>query len=318
MKRALITGITGQDGSYLAELLLEKGYSVYGIIRRHSVVEGQFSRLEECGIRDRVNLLYGDVTDFSSICHIIQDLEPDEIYNLAAQSHVRISFDQPVYTTNVDAIGALNIFEAVRLHSPGSKVYQAGSSEMFGNIDVSSINEETPMDPVSPYGCAKLFAHMTAKCYRSSYNLFIVNGILFNHESPRRGLNFVTNKIVAGAVDIYKGLDTKLELGNLDSYRDWGHAKDYVRAMWMMLQQNIPTDYVCATGETRSVREFCEEVFNQLNLDYKDFVVINPKYYRPTELNVLVGDSSRLRNHLGWKPEYTFESMVKEMIEARF
>tara|TARA_R110002020_G_C16317913_1_gene774492 strand:+ start:7119 stop:8087 length:969 start_codon:yes stop_codon:yes gene_type:complete len=321
MKKAIITGITGQDGSYLAELLLEKGYKVWGVLRRHSQPEYQSNRLEEAGVYNHPNLTleYGDVTDFSSMCHLIKDVQPDEIYNLAAQSHVKISFDQPGFTTNADAIGVLNILESVRLGCPTARLYQAGSSEMFGNeMDEDGYRRETtPMVPVSPYGCAKLYAYNLCRVYRSSYGLFVSNGILFNHESPRRGLNFVTNKIVAGAVDIHKGKATTLPLGNLEATRDWGHAKDYVLAMWLILQHDEPDDFVCAMGESHSVRELCEEVFLELDMDYKDYVTKDPRYFRPTELHDLKGDCSKLKKMLGWNPTYSFEDMIKEMVEAR-
>lgn len=321
MKKALITGISGQDGSYLAELLLEKGYEVWGLLRRHSVPENQTSRLNDIGVftNPNLNLVYGDITDLPSLLHILEDCMPDEIYNLAAQSHVRISFDQPSFTTHADAEGVLNLLEAARTICPNVRIYQAGSSEMFGNeCDTHGYSRETtPMVPVSPYGCAKLYAYHLCKVYRSSYDMFIVNGILFNHESPRRGLNFVTNKIVAGAVDIYKGKAQTLALGNLDATRDWGHAKDYVRAMWGMLQYEFATDWVCAMGESHSVRDLCAEVFSELDMDYMDYVVIDPRYYRPTELHDLKGDASLLRERIGWKPEYTFRGMIEEMVKAR-
>jgi len=321
MKTAIITGISGQDGSYLAELLLKKGYKVWGVLRRHSQPEYQSNRLEEAGVytHPELRLEYGDVTDFSSMCHLIKDIQPDEIYNLAAQSHVKISFDQPGFTTNSDALGVLNILESVRLGCPTARVYQAGSSEMFGNeVDEDGYRRETtPMVPVSPYGCAKLYAYNLCRVYRSSYGVFVSNGILFNHESPRRGLNFVTNKIVSGAVDIHKGKSTPLALGNLDASRDWGHAKDYVRAMWMMLQHDKPDDFVCSMGEAYSVRDLCDLVFSRLGLNYMDHVIVDPKYFRPTELHDLKGDSTKLKTILGWEPEYTFEEMVEEMVAAR-
>ena len=318
-KRAFITGISGQDGSYLAELLLEKGYEVWGLLRRHSVPENQTSRLEEIGIFDDLNLVYGDMTDLPSLLNALNECKPDEIYNLAAQSHVRISFDQPAFTTHADAVGVLNLLEAMRQVVPEARMYQAGSSEMFGNeYDEDGFRRETTlMRPVSPYGCAKLYAYNLCRVYRSSYDMFVSNGILFNHESPRRGLNFVTNKVVAGAVDISKGKQENLALGNLEATRDWGHAKDYVRAMWMMLQHDEPDDFVCAMGESHSVRELCEEVFSELDMDYRDYVVKDPKFYRPTELHDLKGDCSKLKEVLGWKPEYSFRSIIEEMVEAR-
>ena len=321
MNKAVITGISGQDGSYLAELLLEKGYDVWGVLRRNSQPEYQSNRLEEAGIykNPSLHLVYGDVTDFSSMCHLIKDVQPDEVYNLAAQSHVKISFDQPAFTTNADAIGVLNILESVRLQCPTARVYQAGSSEMYGNEhdEDGYRRETTPMLPVSPYGCAKLYAYNLCRVYRSSYNLFISNGILFNHESPRRGLNFVTNKIVEEATKISRGESTQLALGNLEASRDWGHAKDYVRAMWMMLQHDTPDDFVCSMGESHTVRQFCDEVFSELNLDYKDFVVVDPVFFRPTELSDLKGDCTKLKKVLGWEPEYSFKVMIQEMIKKR-
>ena len=319
MKKALITGISGQDGSYLAQLLLSKGYEVWGLLRRHSVPENQTSRLEAIGILDDLNLVYGDMTDLPSLLHILKDVNPDEIYNLAAQSHVRISFDQPAFTTHTDAVGVLNLLEAMRLMCPDARMYQAGSSEMYGNeCDADGYRrEDTLMRPVSPYGCAKLYAFNLCTTYRTSYKLFIANGILFNHESPRRGLNFVTNKVVDGAVKIYRGEATELALGNLNATRDWGHAKDYVRAMWMMLQHDEPDDFVCSMGEAHAVGELCHIVFSKLGMDYKEFVTIDPKYYRPTELTDLKGDCTKLKTALGWSPNYTFESMIDEMVAAR-
>jgi len=313
-KVALITGIAGQDGSYLAEFLLSIGYEVHGILRRNSVSENQTSRLGSC--YEQLNLHYGDMTDLASLITVLQKCKPDEVYNLAAQSHVRVSFDVPIETSTVTGLGALNLLEACKLICPETKIYQASSSEMFGNcIDEDGFQRETTrMLPVSPYGCAKLFAFNACRNYRNAYDMFICNGILFNHESPRRGSNFVTNKIVKGAVAIAMGEATDLKLGNLDARRDWGHAKDYVRAMWMMLQADKPKDYVCSTGVSHSVRDVCEYVFDKLGMDYKDYVVIGQKYLRPEELHDLKGDSTLLREELGWEPEYTFESMFDEMI----
>lgn len=317
MKKALITGITGQDGSYLAELLLDKGYDVLGIIRRSSQPEKQLDRLHDAGVLDKIKLVEGDITDFSSMFNIVGEIKPDEIYNLAAQSHVKVSFDQPAYTLQADGLAVLNILEAVRKTNPESKVYQAGTSEMFGNqLDPDGFRREsTPMVPVSPYGCAKLYAYHMMQVYRDSYDIFASNGILFNHESPRRGYEFVTNKIVRGAVNIHKKKQDKLYLGNLDACRDWGHAKDYVRAMWMMLQQDNPGDYVCSMGHTHSVREFCDIVFSKLGMQYQDYVEVDPRFYRPNELHVLKGDCSKLKTEIKWKPEYSFEAMVEEMVE---
>lgn len=314
MKKALITGINGQDGSYLSEFLLEKGYEVYGILKRNSVAENQTYRLDD--VYDRVKLFYADMIDLSSLIHVIQKIEPDEIYNLAAQSHVRISFDQPIYTAQVTGIGTLNLLEAVKLIKPDTKIYQASSSEMFGNsIDEDRFQREnTPMVPVSPYGCAKVFSYNICRNYRNSYNMFISNGILFNHESPRRGTNFVTNKVVKEAVKIKKGLSNKLLLGNLDATRDWGHSKDFVEAMWMILQLDKPDDFVCATGKSHSVKQLCEYVFGSLNLNWQDYVGQDEKYLRPEELTDLKGDPTKLKMSTGWEPKYTFETMLDEMI----
>jgi len=314
-KIALITGINGQDGSYLAELLLEKGYEVHGTLKRNSVSENQTSRLDN--VFDKLILHYADLTDLSSLIRVISEIKPDEVYNLAAQSHVRISFDQPIYTTNVTGLGTLNILEAVKLVNPEIKIYQASSSEMFGNsIDEDGYQRETtPMNPVSPYGCAKVFSYNICRNYRNAYDMKIWNGILFNHESPRRGTNFVTNKVVKAAVRISLGLQDKLHIGNLDATRDWGHAKDYVYAMWLMLQSDKPDDYVCSTGISHSVKDLCDYTFSSLGLDYKDYLVIDEKHFRPEELENLKGDSTKLRKNLGWETKYTFESMIDEMIK---
>jgi GDPmannose 4,6-dehydratase len=313
-KVALITGINGQDGSYLAELLLEKGYEVHGTLKRNSVSENQTSRLDN--VFDKLILHYADLTDLSSLIRVISEIRPQEVYNLAAQSHVRISFDQPLYTANVTGLGTLNILEAVKLIDSTIKIYQASSSEMFGNtIDSDGFQRETTqLNPVSPYGCAKVFSYNICRNYRNSYGMKIWNGILFNHESPRRGTNFVTNKVVKAAVRISLGLQDKLHIGNLSATRDWGHAKDYVYAMWLMLQSDKPDDYVCSTGVSHSVGDLCSYVFSSLGLDYQDFIVIDEKHFRPEELENLKGDSTKLREELSWKPEYTFESMLDEMI----
>jgi GDPmannose 4,6-dehydratase len=315
-KVALITGINGQDGSYLAELLLEKGYEVHGILKRNSVAENQTARIKVYNeIKD--NLTYADMTDLASLNRVIGKVQPDEIYNLAAQSHVRISFDQPVYTANTVGIGTLNLLEATLATCKNAKIYQASSSEMFGNsIDEDRFQRETtPMNPVSPYGCAKVFGYNITRNYRNSYGMFVSNGILFNHESPRRGTNFVTNKVVKEAVKIFYGQSTELRLGNLEATRDWGHAKDYVEAMWRILQLEESNDFVCATGVSHSVRELCEYVFSRLDMDYKDYVKLDMKFLRPEELTDLKGDPSKLMKATGWKPTYTFETMLDEMIE---
>jgi GDPmannose 4,6-dehydratase len=316
-KKVLITGINGQDGSYLAEFLLNKGYEVWGTIKRNSVAENQTSRLDKIYPQLLGKLQYADLTDLASLVSVIQKCQPDEIYNLAAQSHVRISFDQPIYTAQATGIGTLNLLEAVRLTKPNAKIYQASSSEMFGNnIDADGFQREsTPMNPVSPYGCAKVYSYNICRNYRNSYGMFISNGILFNHESPRRGTNFVTNKVVKTAVEIKKGLRNELRLGNLDATRDWGHAKDYVEAMWLILQQDKADDFVCSTGVSHSVKDLVEYTFNKLDLDWKQYIKQDEKYLRPEELTDLKGDSTKLRQATGWNPVYTFESMIDEMID---
>lgn len=316
MKTAVITGISGQDGSYLAELLISKGYKVIGVLRRHSSPEHQTNRLDEYGLKGKITLVYGDVTDLPSLLKIFSEYKPDEIYNLAAQAHVKISFDQPSFTINSIVDGTLNVLEAAKICCPEARIYLAGSSEMYGNeFDSDGFRREsTKMVPVSPYGSAKLCGYNLGRIYRESYGMFICNGILFNHESPRRGLNFVTNKVIEGAVKIKKGKATTLALGNLNATRDWGHAKDYVKAMWLMLQQDKPDDYVCATGSSKSVRELCDTIFSKLNLNYKDFITVDPRYFRPFELDDLKGDPSKAIEKLKWEKEYTFELMVDEML----
>ena len=316
MKKAFITGIGGQDGSYLAEYLLGLGYEVHGIVRRNSTPEHQQSRLDEVRESSNLHVYYGDLLDQSGMEKIIRDVQPDEVYNIAAQSHVRISYDIPQFTVMSNALGVINILEAVRNNCPTAKFYQASSSEMFGSsVDEDGYQRETTkMTPVSPYGCTKVFGYNIVRNYRNAYKMHTSNGILFNHESPRRGSNFVTNKVVKAAVRIKLGLQDKLELGNLDAYRDWGHSKDYVRAMHLILQQDEPGDWVVATGVTHSVREMCEYVFGKLGLNYEDYVIQNLKFLRPEELKYLKGDSSRIRA-LGWEPEYTFETLMDDMIE---
>jgi GDPmannose 4,6-dehydratase len=313
--KALILGITGQDGSYLAEYLLSLGYDVYGIIRRHSVTEDQTNRLS--GIFDKITLRYGDLMDHVSIDDGVRDIQPDEIYNLAAQSHVRIGADVPIFTATNNAIGLLNVLEACRRFCPTAKFYQASSSEQFGSaFDTDGFQREsTPMNPVSIYGISKVFSYNTVRYYRNAYKLHACNGILFNHESVRRGGNFVTQKVAKGAVMIKKGLQDKLELGNLEAQRDWGHAKDYVRAMHLITNHIKPMDFVVATGETHSVREMCNIVFEYLDMDYKDYIVQNKKYLRPEELPYLRGDCTKIKTILGWKPQYDFESLIKEMVD---
>ena len=315
-KVALITGINGQDGSYLAELLLDKGYEVWGILKRNSVAENQTARIPD-EIFKRLRLAYADMLDMSSIIRVLDEAKPDEIYNLAAQSHVRISFDMPIYTTNSIATGILNLLESVRITCPNARIYQASSSEMFGNsIDEDGFQREsTPMNPVSPYGCAKVYAYNLCRNYRNAYGMFISNGILFNHESPRRGTNFVTNKVVKEAVKIKLGLSNELKLGNLNASRDWGHAKDYVYAMWLILQDKKADDYVCATSISHTVLDLVKYVFTALELDWKKYIKEDQKYIRPEELENLKGDNTKLITNLNWKPEYTFETMLDEMIE---
>lgn len=317
MKKALITGINGQDGSYLSEYLLSLGYEVHGVVRRHSVAENQNHRLVKHGTNQKVHAYYGDLTDYPSLVRIMTNVMPDEIYNLGAMSHVRVSFDMPSFTIQTNALGVLNMLEVYRTICPDAKFYQASSSEMFGNsVDEDGVQRlSTPMNPVSPYGCSKVMGYNLVRHYRHAYGLHACNGILFNHESPRRGTNFVTNKVVRGAVAIKKGLEHQLELGNMDSFRDWGHSKDYVRAMHMIVDHKTPEEFIVATGETHSVRDLCETVFTKLDLDYKDYVVQNPKYMRPEELKYLKGDPSKARDILGWSPNYTFSSMIDEMIE---
>ena len=312
---ALITGIAGQDGSYLSELLLEKGYEVHGLVRRNSVPEHQESRLDFLG--DSITCHYSDLADVGSLYRLINSVEPDEVYNLAAQSHVRISYEIPQFTTSTNALGALNLLEAIRMTNSKIKFYQASSSEMFGSsVDVDGFQRETtPMHPVSPYGCSKLYAYSITRNYRAAYGLFAVNGILFNHESPRRGSNFVTSKVVKTAVEIKYGLKKSLVMGNLDSYRDWGHSRDYVKAMHAIVSHDLADDFVVATGETRSVRDLLEITFSKLGMNYLDYVTQDARYMRPEELPYLKGDASKIKSTLGWKPEVTFDQLVSEMTD---
>jgi len=318
MKKALITGITGQDGSYLAEFLLSKGYEVHGLIRRASTFNT--ARIDHLykDFHDpeaRVYLHYGDLSVSGKLLDLLHDIRPDEIYHLGAQSHVRVSFDMPEYTGDITGLGTLRLLEAIRKTGLAARLYQASSSEMFGAAFPPQ-SESTPFQPQSPYAAAKVYAYYIIRNYREAYNIFATNGILFNHESPRRGETFVTRKITRAATRIKMGLQDKLFLGNLDAKRDWGFAGDYVEAMWLMLQQDRPDDYVIATGETHSVREFAQRVFELLNLDFKRYVVIDPKYFRPTEVDVLLGDASRARRELGWRPSVSFEQLVRMMVAS--
>ncbi len=312
MKRALITGITGQDGSYLAELLLEKGYSVYGVVRRLSTPN--ISRIDH--IIDKINLIEGDLTDQSSLNYAIKEVQPDEVYNLAAQSFVGTSWNQPVLTGDVTGMGAVRLLEAVRHFSKDARVYQASSSEMFGKVQDMPQSESTKFYPRSPYGCAKVYAYWICINYRESYDMHISNGILFNHESPRRGVEFVTRKITNGVARIYHGLSKELRLGNLDSKRDWGYAGDYIKAMWLMMQQDKPDDFVIATGESHSVREFVELAFAEVGLNWEDYVKVDQKFFRPAEVEYLIGDYTKAKRVLGWEPAVKFEELVKMMVRA--
>ncbi|MFQ6031729.1 MAG: GDP-mannose 4,6-dehydratase [Candidatus Zixiibacteriota bacterium] len=309
---ALITGITGQDGSYLAELLLKKGYKVFGMVRRSSTEK--FERIGH--IRDKINLRQADLLDQLSLIRLIEDCQPEEIYNLAAQSFVPTSWEQPMLTGEFNALGVTKLLEAIRLVNKKIKFYQASSSEMFGKVKEVPQNEKTPFYPRSPYGVAKVYAHWITVNYRESYEMFAVSGILFNHESPRRGLEFVSRKITDGVAKIKSGLAKKLLLGNLDAKRDWGYAGDYVKAIWLMLQQKEPEDFVIATGKNHSVRELAQIAFEHVGLDYKKFVETDPKLVRPAEVDILLGDSSYARKKLGWKPEVSFEELIKRMVDA--
>ena len=310
--RAIITGITGQDGSYLAELLLDKGYEVYGLVRRSSTEK--FERINH--IKDRLHLIQADLADQVSLLEAIDDIRPREVYNLAAQSFVPVSWNQPLLTGDITALGVTRLLEAVRKVSKDIRVYQASSSEMFGHVRETPQTETTPFYPRSPYGVAKVYGHWITINYRESYDMYACSGILFNHESPRRGLEFVTRKITDGVARIKLGLNKELRLGNLEAKRDWGFAGDYVRAMWLMLQQDIPDDYVIATEETHSVREFCELAFGRVDLDYNDFVTVDPKFYRPAEVELLLGDCTKAKEKMGWERECSFADLVNRMVDA--
>ncbi|MCG3115715.1 MAG: GDP-mannose 4,6-dehydratase [Candidatus Manganitrophus sp. SA1] len=319
MKKALITGITGQDGSYLTELLLSKGYEVHGVIRRASTfnterIDHLFQDPHEPD--PHLFLHYGDLSDGGMLTNLVYSVQPDEIYHLGAQSHVRVSFDMPEYTGDIDALGTIRILEAIRKSGIRTRFYQASSSEMFGQVQEIPQKETTPFYPRSPYGAAKVYAYWMTVNYREAYSLFACNGILFNHESPRRGETFVSRKISRGVANIIAGRQKKLYLGNLDAKRDWGYAKEYVEAMWLMLQQDYPEDYVIATGETHTVREFAEAAFSYVELEWKDFVEIDPRYFRPAEVDLLIGDASKAKKKLGWEPKVRFEDLVRIMVEA--
>jgi GDPmannose 4,6-dehydratase len=319
MKKALITGITGQDGSYLAEFLLAKGYEVYGLVRRSSSFNRgriEHIREDERAQKTRFRLVYGDLNDASSLNHTVRTIRPDEIYNLGAQSHVRVSFDIPEYTAEVTGIGCLRLLEAIRESGLNCKFYQASSSELYGKVVETPQKETTPFYPRSPYACAKAFAFYSTVNYRESYGTYAVNGILFNHESPRRGETFVTRKITRSVANIKQGLEDKLYLGNLEAKRDWGYAGDYIEGMWLMMQQPQAEDYVLATGETHSVREFVELAFDHVGLDWKKHVDIDPRYFRPAEVDLLLGDATKARTKLGWKPKVTFTELVRMMVDA--
>ncbi|MFT8347099.1 GDP-mannose 4,6-dehydratase [Gluconobacter oxydans] len=316
MPTALITGITGQDGAYLSQLLLGKGYRVVGLLRRSASADVIGERLRWLGILDDVELLDGNMTDLSSLIRIVEAVKPDEIYNLAAQSFVAASWQQPLLTGNVTGMGAVNMLEAARIVKSDARFYQASSSEMYGLIQEPVQNEKTPFYPRSPYAAAKLYAHWMTVNYRESFGMHASSGILFNHESPLRGIEFVTRKVTDGVARIKLGLAKELALGNLDATRDWGHARDYVRAMYLMLQQEVPDDYVIATGRTTSIRDLCRIAFSSVGLNYEDHVVTNPAFLRPAEVEVLLGDASKAKKALGWAPETTLEEMITEMVEA--
>lgn len=315
-KTALITGVTGQDGAYLAQLLLGKDYQVYGLAPRRSSSEVGYHRLEWLGIRDEVELVDGDLADAANLMRVVQKVQPDEIYNLGAQSFVQTSWDQPLLTGQVSGLGAVNLLEAVRSLKPDTRFYQASTSEMFGLIQEEKQSETTPFYPRSPYAAAKLYAHWMTVNYRESFDLFACSGILFNHESPLRGLEFVTRKVTDGVARIKLGLAKELRLGNIDAKRDWGHARDYVKAMWLMLQQDQPDDYVIATGRSTTVRDMCKLAFSHVGLDMDEFLVIDPRFFRPAEVDVLLGNPAKAKQQLDWEAETTLEEMIVEMVEA--
>ena len=316
MRRALITGVTGQDGAYLSQLLLNKGYEVYGLVRRSSASDVIDTKLRWLGIEKDVRVVDGNLTDVSSLIRCLRDVKPDEIYNLAAQSFVKSSWNQPLLTGHVTAIGAANVLEATRLEMPKARFYQASSSEMYGSVREPIQTETTPFYPRSPYAVAKVYAHWMTINYRESFGLHATNGILFNHESPLRGLEFVTRKVTDGVARIKLGLQKNLQLGNLDAKRDWGHARDYVEAMWLMLQQEKPDDYVVATGRTTSVRDMCRIAFECVGLNFQDYVVTNPDFLRPAEVDLLLGNPAKAKRQLGWEPKATLEDIVREMVDA--
>jgi GDPmannose 4,6-dehydratase len=316
MRKALITGIMGQDGAYLSQFLLSKGYEVYGLVRRSSTVDVRDNRLHWLGVADDVKIVDGNLLELSGLIRSVREIAPDEVYNLAAQSFVRTSWQQPILTGMVTGIGVANMLEAVRIEAPQARFYQASSSEMFGLIQEQVQNEKTPFYPRSPYAVAKVYGHWLTVNYRESFNIHASSGILFNHESPLRGIEFVTRKVTDGVARIKLGLANELRLGNIDAKRDWGHARDYVQAMWMMLQQDEPDDYVIATGVTTSVREMCRVAFGAVDLNMDDYLVIDPSLFRPAEVDVLLGDPSKARAKLGWEPKVTWQEMIREMIEA--
>lgn len=315
-KTALITGITGQDGAYLAQLLLSKGYRVCGLVPRRSTSEVNLIRLEWLGVAKDVELIDGDLLDLSGLVRIVQNIQPDEVFNLGAQSFVKTSWDQPILTGQVSGLGAVNVLEALRLIKPDARYYQASTSEMYGLIQEPLQSEKTPFYPRSPYAAAKLYAHWMTVNYRESFDMYACSGILFNHESPLRGLEFVTRKVTDGVARIKKGMETELRLGNIDAKRDWGHARDYVKAMWLMLQQDQADDYVIATGRTTTVRDMCKIAFEHAGLNMEDHLIIDPEFFRPAEVDILLGDASKARTQLGWEAETSLEEMIKEMVEA--